>query len=123
MTDEARKRLERERGELQELRNAMAEGEELDESQRASVSTLAAGDNHPADVATEAFERAKNLSIFQQFEDRLADVDRALEQVDAGTYGTCEACGRSIPAERLGAIPTARYCVDDQARLERSPGG
>jgi RNA polymerase-binding transcription factor DksA len=35
----------------------------------------------------------------------------ALNRLDDGTYGICEACGRAIPFERLEAIPHARRCV------------
>ena len=41
----------------------------------------------------------------------MAALDLALAEVDAGTYGACEACGRPIPGERLAAHPTTRRCV------------
>ena len=41
----------------------------------------------------------------------LADVDHALGRLDDATYGTCEACERPIPFERLEVIPEARHCV------------
>lgn len=40
-----------------------------------------------------------------------ADIEHALERIDAGTYGRCEACRMAIPFERLEAIPSARFCV------------
>lgn len=41
----------------------------------------------------------------------IEDISHALERLDAGTYGSCEACGAPIPFERLEAIPSARFCV------------
>ena len=41
----------------------------------------------------------------------IVDVEHALGRFDDGTYGTCEACERPIPFERLEAIPQARHCV------------
>ena len=41
----------------------------------------------------------------------LADIRHALSRLDAGTYGSCEACGLAMPFERLEAIPSARLCV------------
>ncbi len=41
----------------------------------------------------------------------MADVGHALERLDKGTYGWCEACGVPVPLERLEAIPGARLCV------------
>ena len=40
----------------------------------------------------------------------LADVDDALTRLADGRYGLCEACGGTIPARRLTAIPEIRYC-------------
>src|SRR5205085_1076283 len=46
-------------------------------------------------------------------EDRLASQIRtALDRLNAGTYGACEACHRPIPVTRLRAIPYASRCVD-----------
>jgi RNA polymerase-binding transcription factor DksA len=44
-------------------------------------------------------------------EETAADVAHALERMENGTYGWCEACGAPMPFERLQAIPSARLCV------------
>jgi DnaK suppressor protein len=44
----------------------------------------------------------------------LADVDRALAKIAAGTYGKSEVTGRPIPVERLRAIPWARLAADEE---------
>jgi len=44
------------------------------------------------------------------------DIDRALEKLEEGTYGTCDDCGRSIAPERLEALPWATRCVSCQGR-------
>ena len=49
----------------------------------------------------------------------LEDVDRALQMLDKGTYGLCEACGKPINPERLEANPAARFCREDQRLQER----
>ena len=51
-------------------------------------------------------------------EAELADVDRALERLDQGTYGRCDACGEAIAEERLEVVPAARFCVQHQADVE-----
>jgi RNA polymerase-binding transcription factor DksA len=76
-------------------------------------------DQHPADFGTEMFEREKDLSILEHVGNEIREVAQAIERVDAGTYGTCEDCGRHIAPARLLARPAARYCVEDQARRER----
>ena len=39
------------------------------------------------------------------------EIAEAIARIDAGTYGTCQACGIPIPLERLEAIPHSRFCV------------
>ena len=43
--------------------------------------------------------------------DDLAEVDAALQRIEAGTYGKCERCGSSIGELRLRAVPQARRCM------------
>jgi hypothetical protein len=40
----------------------------------------------------------------------LDDVDRALERLTEGTYGSCETCGAPIYGADLEADPTRRVC-------------
>lgn len=48
----------------------------------------------------------------------LPRVIRAIEKLDAHTYGICDGCGEDIPKERLIAVPAALYCVACQESLE-----
>ena len=41
----------------------------------------------------------------------LVDVESALERLDSGSYGHCDACERRIPFELLEAAPNCRYCA------------
>jgi DnaK suppressor protein len=50
----------------------------------------------------------------------VADIDQALERLDAGTYGRCLTCGTVIPAERLEAVRWAALCVPCSAKPARS---
>jgi DnaK suppressor protein len=74
--------------------------------------------NHMADDATEAFEQAKDLSVRNQLEAMLADVEDALRKFPLGTYGTCESCGTRIDWARLEAKPEARLCIRCQQRRD-----
>jgi RNA polymerase-binding transcription factor DksA len=114
----ARRHLDDERERLTRVR-ATLENEHLhDEPEEDSSAELSHLVQHPADAASDAFEREKEFSILEQVEAELHDVDRALERLADGTYGTCEACGGTIDDERLAAVPAARFCVDHQADLE-----
>ena len=130
--DEAKikRKLEAERERLCGLKDALA-ADGLFEESRDVMSELSMSDQHPADVGTETFERARDYATLEQVEARLADVERALERLQNGDYGNCEACGRPIGAARLAARPEARFCIEDQqlvehetrAAVERGEGG
>jgi len=69
--------------------------------------TTEADENVVADRAEEWIARNGELS---QLETRYNNVLRALEKIDAGTYGLCEICNEPIEDERLAANPAARTC-------------
>jgi RNA polymerase-binding transcription factor DksA len=71
-----------------------------------------ADDEHDPEGATIAFERQQVVALLEQARRRLADVEAALAHREAGDYGICETCGRSIAPERLAARPAARTCID-----------
>ncbi|RAV04715.1 TraR/DksA C4-type zinc finger protein [Paenibacillus sp. YN15] len=98
----------------QELTNQLRESDQfgLRDSLREGVGELSAYDNHPADLGSEVFERGKDLALAEQTQHHLADVERALADMDAGIYGICKASGEPIPFERLAAMPTAEFTVD-----------
>ncbi|GAB4536766.1 MAG: TraR/DksA family transcriptional regulator [Anaerolineae bacterium] len=76
--------------------------------------------NHQADDASDAFEQAKELSLLQNSERVLAQVEAALLRFEQGVYGVCERCGQQIDPARLKALPYATLCMACQQRTERS---
>jgi RNA polymerase-binding transcription factor DksA len=114
----ARRHLDDERERLTRVRTTFENGHLHDEPEEDSSAELSHFAQHPADAASDAFEREKEFSILEQVEAELHDVDRALDRLAGGTYGHCEACGGTIDDERLAAVPAARFCVDHQADLE-----
>jgi RNA polymerase-binding transcription factor DksA len=112
--EEARGRLHAEQARVEgligEYRGEFGTGE------NDAMSELADYDQHPADTATETFEREKDLSILEQLENDLAELQAALERVDAGTYGIDEVTGEPIDPARLEAFPTARTNIDGAGR-------
>ena len=113
---ERRAQLERER---ERLLSAMDEVEH-DTSLYEETGDLALGtDDHIADSASETFQRELDGGLEENAGRLLSEVEAALERMDDGTYGICEACGREIDAERLDAVPYATLCIDDKRRLEQ----
>ena len=88
---------------------------ELSESQRAEGGVT--GDT--ADVASDLVEQAVDEAVERTARQHLADVDLALDRLEAGRYGRCEECGAAIDPARLHALPWARRCMDCQRRMER----
>jgi len=112
----ARQRLQdaqaRQRRLAERLRQA-----EADPVESGELSTV---DQHPAELGSETFERELELTTLTIVEGELKDIDDALGRLDRGTYGICEECGKLIDEARLEAVPWARYCVVDQARIEQA---
>jgi RNA polymerase-binding protein DksA len=91
--------------------------------QREVTGELSTVDQHPADVADFTYQRELQQTTQQLLDREAAQVQDALRARDNGTYGTCQECGRPIPAERLAARPEATLCVDCQRKLEAARPG
>lgn len=74
-------------------------------------------DNHLADTATETYDRELDYTLEDNSEHVLAEIEAALERIDAGTFGRCRRCGEAIDEARLEALPWATKCIGCQ-RLE-----
>lgn len=68
------------------------------------------------EMAMEYAYRGRRMSVLEQLEDQLTDVNKALERIDEGTYGICTNCGQPIQAERLEALPQAELCIECQRK-------
>ena len=103
--------------ELDEMRAAYDTSlRDLDNLQRAG--TDGAGDDQ-ADAGSKTFEREQEQSIAANRLDLMAQIERAIERIDNGTYGFCERCGKPIPKARLKAFPAATLDVACKQREER----
>ena len=70
---------------------------------------------HSVDSAEQAQERENDEvvdAIGNETRASIAEIEAALERLEAGSYGLCEDCGNPISEQRLGAIPEATRCVD-----------
>lgn len=116
-TAEARERLLAEQRRVHEVREAadhLSEG-----AKEAAERELSSADQHPAELATETMERELDQSVVIHAQGEIVEIEAALRRLDEGTYGKCEECGNPITDARLEAMPAARYCLDDQARIAK----
>lgn len=74
---------------------------------------------HMADAGTDSFDRDFALSMLSSDQDALFEVEEAIKRIERGSYGICELTGKTIPLNRLEAIPWARFTADAQRQLER----
>lgn len=82
---------------------------------------IADNQNMPGDMADHGSgELNQHLSVTLMENDRveLERIERAITRIEAGIYGICEVCEKSIPMTRLKAIPWATKCISCQARFE-----
>lgn len=66
---------------------------------------------HLGDEGTEEFMHDMNAALAENEVYLLQEIQEAIGRIAAGTYGSCEECGKGIAAERLEVIPYTRHCV------------
>lgn len=69
-----------------------------------------------ADSSQVTAERGEAEVLVGRLKEALSEVHAAIERLDAGTYGACEACGVAINPARLEAMPSSRFCIDHASR-------
>ncbi|MGW0880843.1 TraR/DksA family transcriptional regulator [Streptomyces sp. NPDC002671] len=77
-----------------------------------------AGDDQ-ADTGAKNITREHELALAANAREMLTQTERALERLDAGTYGLCENCGNPIGKARMQAFPRATLCVECKQKQER----
>ncbi|GHD53039.1 TraR/DksA family transcriptional regulator [Streptomyces mirabilis] len=77
-----------------------------------------AGDDQ-ADTGTKNITREHEMALAANAREMLEQTERALERLDAGTYGLCENCGDPIGKARMQAFPRATLCVECKQKQER----
>ncbi|MEU4088903.1 TraR/DksA family transcriptional regulator [Streptomyces aureus] len=77
-----------------------------------------AGDDE-ADTGTKNITREHEMALNANAREMLEQTERALDRLDAGTYGLCENCGNAIGKARMQAFPRATLCVECKQKQER----
>ncbi|GLW97317.1 TraR/DksA C4-type zinc finger protein [Microtetraspora sp. NBRC 16547] len=114
------------KAELADVRERLGrETEELVADISRAEEQLASGDvsegagDDPADAGAKTYEREREIALTLNARDLLAQNERAIARIAAGTYGVCESCHKPIGKERLQAFPRATLCVACKQREER----
>lgn len=110
--DEIRQALAQEAARLAAMREDVRTADELNVDEVfQSGGEISSADQHPADTGSTTQQREIDLSLLEQVEAELADVERALAKLSQGTYGTCDVCGESIDQARLVELPATALCI------------
>lgn len=67
--------------------------------------------------ASEVAQFSDNLSLEDELEKALRDVESTLKQIEKGDYGTCKYCHQPIDERRLLARPTSSSCIQCKKTL------
>jgi len=73
--------------------------------------------NEEGDNAAEVAQFSDNLSLEDELEKALRDIEGAIKMIEAGTYGTCKYCKQPIDERRLVARPTSSSCIQCKKTL------
>jgi DnaK suppressor protein len=96
--------------------------EMLDDAARAYAESQTLGkDGVPdiGDMSSNSYNQEVLMSLSNAQLRAAADIDAALERIDAGEYGNCARCEEEIPARRMEVRPFSRYCVECKSEVEK----
>ncbi|MFI3291231.1 MAG: TraR/DksA C4-type zinc finger protein [Opitutales bacterium] len=92
--------------------------EVLNKSVKEDSGDLSSYGQHQADVGSENFERDLAFTMLSEDKVLVQEIEAAISRIKDGTYGICEITHKEIPADRLVAIPYARYSIEGQIAKE-----
>lgn len=68
---------------------------------------------------TEAIDRFTAVGVANDLQAIKGRMERALEKLGDGTYGTCDSCGATIAEGRLEVAPASVQCIACATRAQR----
>ena len=71
------------------------------------------------DQASAESDRNFYIRLKEREQKLIKKIDAALEQIENGTFGICESCGKEIGFKRLKARPVATLCIKCKTEAER----
>ena len=96
-----------------------AENESLRTSRQEGTGDLSNLPTHPADVGTDNYEQEFTLGLLESERILLAEIDGALDRIEAGMFGICIGTHKPIRKPRLRARPWAKYCIEYARLVEK----
>ena len=110
--DTLRKRFEERRAEIESDMSYMAaEMRSIGVDQDEENGSLG---NHIADDGSNVAEAERIVTVSEDLQQILAQVNAALERMSEGTYGSCQRCGNPVGEERPERFPSVAECMECQ---------
>ncbi|MDY6909024.1 MAG: RNA polymerase-binding protein DksA [Thermodesulfobacteriota bacterium] len=92
----------------------------LSEAEKTVTGMTDMEDNFPDPTDRASLESDRNFMLRIRDRERklIIKIREALQRIEDGTFGICEACGDDISIERLKARPVTTLCIDCKRRQE-----
>jgi DnaK suppressor protein len=113
-SSQIRSRLEIEKKRIQEELNQLNNSRTMDDRREGSPF------GKREEEATESMELEKRLAIENRLNSLLTEVERALQKLEAGTYGKCDMCNTQIDPARMEALPQAILCINCRQKVKNA---
>jgi DnaK suppressor protein len=96
------------------------------------LSQLKINDSHPmderqqgshfgrAEEARESTELEKRAALENRLNSMLGEVERSLQKLEDGSYGTCDMCHSLIDPARMEALPQAILCMNCRQKAKNT---
>ncbi len=111
--------IQKQRERLSKLRQQLLSATRSEQSEEAGINATSAAEAH------ESEDDAQRLALLEvegaagvRSQQRLAQIERALQKITDGTYGLSDLSGDSIPRDRLEALPESIYTLAESKALE-----
>ena len=115
--------LAKQRERLEALQRELLGGEEgTIADERVQEEQFSSEAQEREDDAQRREQYVANQALRNVNDQRIGDIQRALEKIADGTYGYSDESGDPIPVARLEAVPEAIYTVEEKGKRESAEG-
>ena len=92
--------------------------DEADEAVKNISESNADVSSDPTDQAVQELDRSRLLRLKDRERKLIRKIEKAINSIDDGSYGKCDACSAPISEVRLKARPMTNYCIDCATEME-----
>jgi DnaK suppressor protein len=107
--------LDKQKQHLVKLRKQILATRQAEENEEKGANAEATSQAHEyEDDAQKLTTLELQGTLAASHDERLGNIERALQKIEDGSYGLSDMSGARIPVERLEASPEALYTLDEQ---------